>query len=145
MTVQTVYVADDGKKFDTETACQTYESTTQEQKLQYEIAMEEETSRKAGASVNTYKANKGGKFAQIENQIQYWKETVVKDDRGLKGTKRLQALINDYSQLLRCIQQKEAMMETYKGLMIKRNISNRRIKIARERLAKLKEDKNDRK
>lgn len=140
---KTVYIAEDGKEFDTLEKCQAYESSfieTYERKLvelinkrNYDLSLK-----------NRYKANKYGKLAMTEAQLQYDYMCIKKmmripvEKMSLNEIELLKKSISNVSlRLLQRKQQKEVLEDT--RCLIKER--GKQIKELYEKIVKLKLEK----
>ena len=141
---KTVYIAEDGKKFDTLEECQKYESESCVSSLERRIA-DLETLRDCDLSLkNRYKANKHGKLAKTEaTLLEYYKSIrkmmkVPIEKMSLQEVERLGTSINT---VRLCLLQRKQQKDVLEDLRHSIKEKGKQIKELYEKLVKLKLEK----
>ena len=142
--MKTVYIAEDGKEFDTLEECQEYESESCILSLESRIA-DLETLRDCDISLkNRYKANKYGKLAKTEaTLLEYYKSIrkmmkVPIEKMSLQEVERLGKSINT---VRLCLLQREQQKDVLEDLRHSIKEKGKLIKELYEKLVKLKVEK----
>lgn len=141
---KTVYIAEDGKEFDTLEKCQKYESESCISALERRIA-DLETLRNCDLSLkNRYKANKYGKLAKTEaTLLEYYKSVrkmmkVPFEKMSLQEVEHLGTSINT---VRLCLLQRKQQKEILEDLRHSIKEKGKQIKDLYEKLVKLKLEK----
>ena len=142
--MKTVYIAEDGKEFDTFEKCQEYESESYILSLESRIA-DLETLRDCDLSLkNRYKANKYGKLAKTEaTLLEYYKSIrkmmkVPIEKMSLQEVERLGKSINT---VILCLLQRKQQKDVLEDLRHSIKEKGELIEELYEKLVKLKVEK----
>jgi hypothetical protein len=142
--MKTIYIAEDGKEFDTLEMCQEYESRNCIQALECKL-VELISKRNYDLSLkNRYKANKHGKLAKTEAKLQYEYMCIKKMTRvpvekmSLNEVELLEKSINTVKLCLLQRKQQKEVLETTRSLIKERG---ELIRSLYEKIVKLKLEK----
>lgn len=139
-----IFIADDGKEFDTLEKCQEYESINIISALEYKIA-ELISKREIALSLkNRYKANKYGKLAQTERAllIEYkCIKKMIKVPVNKMPLQDVETLQRSFASVSRLRLQRQQQTDFYNELRYKIKERGEQIKNLYEKLVKLKAEK----